>query len=138
MASKAIPDSKITASSSWPSYEAKYARLNLAGGWGPKQNSANEWLQVDLSDEHLVTGIATQGSGKSIQWMTSYTIQYSVDGSSFTDYQSGKVMTGNNDRNTVVKHDFKTPLVARYIRVKPKGWYSWVVVRLELYGCKKG
>ncbi|KAK7074570.1 putative band 4.1 ues' binding motif, partial [Halocaridina rubra] len=43
---------------------------------------------------------------------------------------------GNADGNTVVTNLFDTPIIARYIRVRPTRWRDRISMRLELYGCK--
>lgn len=42
---------------------------------------------------------------------------------------------GNSDRYTVRTQAFSPPIKAVYFRVMPKGWYSYIAMRLELYGC---
>ena len=42
---------------------------------------------------------------------------------------------GNNDRHTVKTQAFSPPIKAVYFRVLPKGWHSYIAMRLELYGC---
>ena len=141
MQSKAIPDSKITASSYHNhNYVPSKARLHMNSyGWTPKtlKLAVGSWLQVDLSTVHTVDAIATQGSKiASAEWMKSYSLQYSLDGSTFKNYEAGKVFKGNTDKNTVVKHVLYPPIRARLIRVLPKTWHSWPSMRMELYGCK--
>ena len=80
-----------------------------------------------------VTGVATQGRNFADNWITSYKIQYSTDGITFTDYNGGQVFTGNTDRNTVVRHNLNTPITARYIRFNPQSWYTWISGRFEVY-----
>ena len=90
-----ISDTEITASSEWSYDEAAFqGRLNLqetaftSGGWGAEVNDSNQWLQVDLSSRYSkVTGVATQGNGYDDEWVTTYKLQYSDDGLSFTYYR---------------------------------------------------
>ena len=42
---------------------------------------------------------------------------------------------GNYDRYSIRTHAFKPALFARYVRINPRGWRSWISMRLELYGC---
>jgi len=142
MESGAIPDSSIKASSVYPGalYSAHSARLHgkskTGYGWCTKTNTAQDWIQVDLGKPTQVTAVATQGSNLKTYWVTSYTLQYSNDGTKFTAYQGGKVFTGNSDYDTVVKNDLKPAIHARYIRLTPKAYHSWKMLRMELYGCK--
>ncbi|KAK3717343.1 hypothetical protein QZH41_011575 [Actinostola sp. cb2023] len=145
MQSKAIPDSRITALSMYNhNYAPSQGRLHYkspkgqgrSGSWSAKTNQAGQWIQVDLGKVTKVSGIATQGRYDADQWVTGYTLQYSIDGKVFMDYKAGKVLAGNKDRNTVVMHDFHTPIITRYIRVVVKSWTSHISMRMELYGCK--
>ena len=97
METSAIPDAHVKASSEWGANRAAVqGRLHFkAGGgkqgaWSARLNNANQWLQVDLGNQHTkVTGVATQGrnSCKCNQWVTKYTLQYSHDGVEFYYYK---------------------------------------------------
>ncbi|KAK3732650.1 hypothetical protein QZH41_010256, partial [Actinostola sp. cb2023] len=144
-----IPDSRITASSFGQSlYRPEQGRLHYQGDGGfklpawevsPGSNRIGEWIQIDLGSVTNVTGVATQGNGQIAkqEWVTSYSLQSSFDGSNFEDYQGCKSFDGNCDHNTVVKHDLEPPIRARYIRLLPKAWHYWIALRIELYGCSK-
>ncbi|KXJ04232.1 Neuropilin-1 [Exaiptasia diaphana] len=143
MESGVIPDSNITASSNYGSgYAPAKARLNFvqdgaAAAWASASKSVGEWIQVDLGKLTNVTGIATQGNYEN-EWVTSYSLKYSVDGTAFTDYESGKKLTGNTDINTVVKNDLLPSIYTRYIRLRVESWKGHPSMRMELYGviCK--
>ena len=83
-----ISNAQITASSQYHSpYQSYNARLNSGGGsWIPASNNAHQWLQVDLGKKTEVTGIKTQGRYNAGQWVTSYRVSYSNDGSTFQTY----------------------------------------------------
>ena len=42
--------------------------------------------QIDLGDEYKVTGVATQGGDGLSEWVKSYKLQYTVDGSTWQYY----------------------------------------------------
>jgi len=146
MQSRAIPDSSITASSYYhvvfPPEDGRLHKESSInpGMWSPADARRHgEWLQVDLGKVTMVTAIATQGKPHgSDEWVKSYSLKYSNNGSFFHDYFGGKVLDGNRDRNTVVKHELVPPINARYVRVYPKTWYKEASLRMELYGCKSG
>ena len=92
-----IADNQITASSERFNYKAVQARLrykNKEGrpfGWQPKNSGPTEWLQVDLLDNYILTGVATQGcspvypsSQKPVFTVTKYQLEYSNDGKVFS------------------------------------------------------
>ena len=94
MESGLIPNSAITSSSELtPAYRSANARLNYkgepgyVGAWIPARNDHSQWLQVNFGKETEVTGIATQGYWNALQYVKSYTLQYSDDGHSFQQYQ---------------------------------------------------
>jgi len=95
-----------------------------------------EWIQVDLSTVAMVEAVATQGRDDWTEWMTSYSLQYSMDGVNFEDYQQGIVLPGNSDQHTVVKNDLNITMTARFIRLLPKTYHYHMTLRLELYGCR--
>ncbi|RMX56564.1 hypothetical protein pdam_00007201 [Pocillopora damicornis] len=45
---------------------------------------------------------------------------------------------GNNDKHSLVTHQFIKPLYARLVRIIALAWYSFPSMRLELYGCREG
>ena len=97
-----IPDSALTASTvhSAPCATTR-ARLNLAaasgkvGSWCAKTNVVNQWLQIDLGTPTTVTKVATQGRQDSSEWITSYSLSYSLAGSFWVQYTVRGKKTGN-------------------------------------------
>ena len=84
-----ITNAQITASSQYhPPYRSYNARLNSkSGSWVPTFNNGQQWLQVDLGKKTWVTDIKTQGRYNAYQWVTSYGVSYSNDGSNFQTYK---------------------------------------------------
>ena len=56
------------------------------GGWAASTNDKNQWLQVKFSQIFQISGVATQGRADATQWVETYKLEYSTDGSSWTDY----------------------------------------------------
>ncbi|KAK3729871.1 hypothetical protein QZH41_016837 [Actinostola sp. cb2023] len=139
-----ITDAQVKASSYYTKTLAPWnARLHLQsvwwrrGGWAVRYLNLDQWLQVDLLAKAEVTGIATQGFYDLDQWVKTYSIQHSDEGRAFSDYNKGEVLTGNADRNTIVKHNLKQ-FSARFVRFLPKSWNWHIAMRLEWYGCNPG
>lgn len=85
----AIKDSRMTASSFYRAGLApSKGRLNSRDSWSSKRNDLNQWLQVDLGKDELTTAIATQGRGSQNQWVKTYSVSYSSDGTTFKPYTS--------------------------------------------------
>ena len=98
MENGAIPDSQISASSSYHSSKPHYARLNSQpvqrnrkGSWSAGSDDSSQWLQIDLGDQFTnVTCVATQGRQDYPQWVTKYNLQYSNDAITFHFYTDEK------------------------------------------------
>lgn len=90
-----ISDSQISASSEYDNtMVANFGRLNFqdeGGAWAALTPDANQWLQVDLNNEHTrVMRVATQGRTLQLnryQCVTSYKLQHSNDKVSFRYYR---------------------------------------------------
>lgn len=65
--------------------------------WLSKFNDQHQWIQIDLQEVQVVSGILTQGRCDSDEWITKYSIQYrSVETLNWIYY---KDQTGNNRVN---------------------------------------
>ena len=68
------------------------ARLNIhaghgrTGAWVARYRNTKQWLQVDLRQLSIVKGIATQGRREAHQYVSSYTLSYSLKGVRFRMY----------------------------------------------------
>ena len=87
-----IPDSSMTASSSWGIYTLPYfaGRLNdtRGSGWAPAtSDNKTDYLQVDLGALHSVCALETQGNPGGGEWTTKYKVQLSCEGVSWSFYQ---------------------------------------------------
>ncbi|XP_068683939.1 lactadherin-like [Montipora foliosa] len=145
MESRAIPNSAVTASSTWgAAHEPWQARLNNAaksqstGSWSAGTNAVGQWLQIDLGKETVLTKIATQSRPGNGQRVSSYKIRLSLDGANWNAYRSDgseKVFTGNSYIGTIVSHKLVPRITSRYVRFYVMSWYGHISMRVELYGC---
>lgn len=62
--------------------------------WLSKFQDSNQWLQIDLKEVKVISGILTQGRCDIDEWMTKYSVQYRTDESLNWIYY--KDQTGNN------------------------------------------
>ena len=91
-----IRDTQISASSEWDSnHAAKLGRLNQKpagkriGAWAAGIPNAYQFLQIDLRIPMKITSVSTQGRNDNTnQWVTRYTIEYSLDGAHFKTFWS--------------------------------------------------
>ena len=94
MESGHLPDSVISASTSYnAACIPQFSRLNKipasgkAGAWCAKSNDGNQWLQISFGRQTTATKVATQGRYDADQWVTSYSLSYSVDGAHWAWYR---------------------------------------------------
>ena len=62
------------------------------GGWAAATADQNQWLQVKFSQIFQISGVATQGRADDAHWVTSYKLEHSTDGSSWTYYPNVRIL----------------------------------------------
>lgn len=65
---------------------------SFQGGWISQYKDSKQFLQIDLQKVTKVTRIATQGRYNAGWWTKSYTLEYSVHGGEFLQYNNGQVI----------------------------------------------
>ena len=94
MGSGTISNSDIIASSEQSaSTPAINGRLNYTSGssWCARTSDTNPYLQIDLQAIYIICAVSTQGNSVADQWVKNYTLQFSTNGITWTDYEeSGK------------------------------------------------
>ena len=90
-----ILDNQLNASSELnASTPAKNGRLNFVAGssWCASTSDSSPYLQIDLQIPYIICAVSTQGNSQGSQWVESYTLQSSTDGTTWTDYkENGQV-----------------------------------------------
>lgn len=90
MESGSIPDNRITASSQIS--QAKNGRLNRERSWCASTSDSNPYLEIDLRTFHIICAVSTQGDSLTDNWVKTYSLQISTDGTFWTNYNEfGKV-----------------------------------------------
>ncbi|XP_038058783.1 retinoschisin-like [Patiria miniata] len=105
-------------------------------------SSQNSWIEVDLHDPTVVSGVITQGSIYSHRCVTKYRVRYQSSHSSSYEHvtdQAGqtKVFDGNQQNpQAPVTNLFSRSIMAITVRIEPVAWVENVVFRFELLGCR--
>ena len=78
-----LVDNMTTGSRRWSSIDSSTtvaydATLDSPTSWVSKTNDVNRWMSMDLGAVHTVSGVVTQGRGDADQWVTHFTIYYSL------------------------------------------------------------
>ena len=90
MENEKISDGNITVSSvKNASTPAKNGRLNYTSGpsWCARPSDTNPYLQIDLQALYIICAVSTQGNSQADQWVKTYTLQLSTDGTTWTNYK---------------------------------------------------
>ncbi|KAK9538461.1 hypothetical protein VZT92_003630 [Zoarces viviparus] len=148
MVSGQISDAQIVASSyADRGWVAENARL-LTGrsGWTgqqTKQPFRNEWLQVDLGQDKMVSGVVIQGGKHRDRnvYMKRFKVGHSLDGEEWTTIKEDnttkpKIFLGNQNHDTPELRSMG-PLLTRFVRIYPeRATAEGLGLRLELLGCE--
>ena len=146
-----IPDSFMTALHSHAEFPASAARLNGKSAWcsmNPESLEEPLYLQIELKKLTKISAIASQGfypekDALSLRMgrVSKYQLTYSTDGLSWKLYKDNKnetILRGNKKRNGTVLNILTPEITAQFIRVFPLSYFSFICMRLELYGCTFG
>lgn len=152
MESKIIPDSAITASSSYEdkSVGPKSARIRTeiqGGAWCPKQiitKESYEYLQVDLGELTVITKVEVQGrfgNGQGQEYTEFFLLEFQrEDDGEWVRFKNRKGIEhfkGNTNTYLTEMCEVDPPIVCKRIRFIPFSQSRRTVcMRVELYGCK--
>ena len=78
-----VTNDQFTASSLDTKLDAVKAVLNQEEAWVPVINGQDQWLQIDLHRQILVSGVVIQGRPDIKEWVTRYQVEYAQDGLSW-------------------------------------------------------
>lgn len=130
------PSTGRSASSTHTAVSVEAGMLSNEGNaWTPDPSQAGEvYYQIDAGTERYIAGVITLGNANAQQWVTSYTIETSTDGTAWTQSNgpSGSTWAGNTDSSTPAVSEFSSPVSARFVRVKPKGSSGLLSMRVGL------
>lgn len=132
---KNVNDSQISSSSDWNrNHSAKYARIDCKpkyANWCTKVNDEKQWIALDMTDPMEISEIMTQGRFNRDQWVTKFTISWSLDGKKWSE-DNENVYEANSDRDTHVLNKLIAPVVGRFIRIHPVEWHGHISMRFDV------
>merc|ERR1712139_130001 len=138
--------SRCKASSVWANNAIGHShgtgRLDSNQGWSARHNQAGQWWQMDLGNAQQVAGVVTQGRTQHEQYVKSYKVQTSQDGSSWSYVDGGKIFGANKawgrwpaPNNVKVENRFASPVSARFVRIVVQTWNSGISMRAAVLVC---
>eukprot|EP00960_Hanusia_phi_P074325 768213-Hanusia_phi.AAC.3 len=135
------PDYNFAYSSVWDNNPVGVShgrgRLRSAQAWSAKQSKVGEWMQIDGGEIQSIAGVVVQGRRDNDQWVTTFKVEVSDDGSKWVQVECGRIFDGNSDRNTKVFVPFPTPVVGRYVRIYPQTWVNFLSMRAAILLCER-
>ncbi|KAL1517292.1 hypothetical protein ABEB36_001074 [Hypothenemus hampei] len=151
MESGKIQDSALSASTSYDSgsvgpHHARLRNNKQGGAWCPRHmvsRNSREFLEIDLEDLHVVTGIRTQGrygNGQGQEYAEQYMIEYWRNNLKkwvrWKDRTGNELLSGNTDTFTVVEQALDPSVICSKLRILPYSDHiRTVCMRIELTGC---
>uniref|UniRef100_A0A4W3I7W0 Retinoschisin 1a n=1 Tax=Callorhinchus milii TaxID=7868 RepID=A0A4W3I7W0_CALMI len=125
---------------SWMPDKARIYNQGFGCAWLARFQDSNQWLQIDLKQIKVISGVITQGRCDADEWMTKYSLQYrSYENLKWVYYKdqtgNNRVFYGNSDRSSSVQNFLRPPIIAQYIRMIPLGWHVRIAMRIELLEC---
>lgn len=111
-------------------------RLDSPRAWSAQNNAVGELYQIDNGVVGKITGVAIKGRKDHDQWVKTFKVQSKGADGTWKDVDSGKVYTGNTDRNTQVDVTFDSPVETRYIRIYPQTWHGHISMRADIVSGK--
>ncbi|XP_072042971.1 retinoschisin-like [Amphiura filiformis] len=142
-----IQDDQLTASSrhisGYRDYNPWEARLkNGDGYWRPHEDTLDmlqdSWIQVDLLETVIITGLELQGSGRRDRWITELQVQTKNTETTWTsimDSTGNRIFEANTEDHGIVAIVFPQPISARYLRIIPTECENMCGLRFEVMGC---
>ena len=98
-------------------------------GWCAAKSNPGEWVQIDAPDEVFWKKIETKGRWK--QFVKTYKLKYSNDGTTWKDYQG--TFTGNSDSKSSKVNLIEPPIKAKMLRILPLTFYNHMSMKFEAY-----
>ncbi|XP_060535505.1 discoidin domain-containing receptor 2-like isoform X2 [Cylas formicarius] len=151
MESGGIKDAAISASSAYDSgsvgpHHARLRNNRQGGAWCPRNmvsRDAREFLEIDLGDVHVVTGVMTQGrygNGQGQEYAEQYLIDYYRPGlkkwTRWKDRTRKELLSGNTDTFTINEQKLDPPVLSSKLRLLPYSDHvRTACMRVELIGC---
>ncbi|EFA76296.1 hypothetical protein PPL_10059 [Heterostelium album PN500] len=110
------------------------ATINANKCWHPAASDTNPSVTASISTGIAEIGsIQLQGRPDADQWVTSFTLKYTLDGVNWKDYNNGTaILTGLNDRNTPQTLTLAPPLRAQSVTLYPSTFNGSRALRWEI------
>ena len=85
------PDMSVSSSQFNASTSASHSSMSCAVDfpWCANRSDLSPYLEIDLVDVHVICALSTRGNPQGDHWVETYTLQSSLDGTTWTEYKEG-------------------------------------------------
>ena len=97
-------------------------------GWCPNQARTGAWAMITSEHPRVWTDVILQGRANGDYWVTSFRLEYTLDGTNWMRY-GYETFPGVNDRNTKNRVTLNPPIKARAIKIIVESYYKWPCMR---------
>jgi len=108
------------------------SKLDYTKGWAAANPVTGSWIQMDLGQNTVISGVITKGRNDAPQWVTQIKVETSVDDTTW-DLVLADV-PANTDSTTQVTNEFPELVNARYVRITVMGFYGHPAMRAAVLG----
>ena len=116
---------------------ARYWNYFWAGytGWCSAVMNTNQYIQIGSSIPFVYEKLIISGRSNLNHWISSFKLEYSLDGSNWLPYKNSQVFVGNTESKEPVELILE-PFIARTVRIRPQSWVSYIGGRFEFFVSK--
>ncbi|XP_022778087.1 versican core protein-like, partial [Stylophora pistillata] len=108
----------MSASSNLAGFSASRGRLAGTGAWCPNVSDSDPYLTIYLGQSYVICGVEVQGKPGASE-STNFTLQYSTNGTNFTDVDSREIFYASSAGGDVTTfHTLNTSVIGIYVRFK--------------------
>ena len=108
------------------------SKLDYTKGWAAANPVTGGWIQMDLGQNTVISGVITKGRNDAPQWVTQIKVETSVD-DTIWDLVLADV-PANSDATTQVTNEFPELENAIYVRITVMGFYGHPAMRAAVLG----
>ncbi|XP_015804448.3 discoidin, CUB and LCCL domain-containing protein 1 [Nothobranchius furzeri] len=106
--------------------------------WTADTNDPNPWVELELAERSMITGLITMGSIEN--YIESCSLYFSKDGKTWKLYRDPqskekKVFQANADGHLRVLNSLFPVAIARFVRLQPLSWHGRAATRVRVLGC---
>ena len=106
--------------------------MGVVSGWASRFLTTDEYFQVGSSFPMKFEKMIISGRYVGNQYITSFTLNYSLDGFNWVGYKNSQIFVGSNDVIEPVEYILE-PFIARSVRICPVTWMTYIAGHFEFY-----